>query len=238
MKIALVGYGKMGRAIEKVAINNGHEIAYRIGSQNREDIHLINRENTDVVIEFSVPDAAPNNILTLVKAGIPVACGTTAWLDQWDPIEEAVLSQNSAFIYASNFSIGVNMFFAVNKYLATLMNRHRDYAVDIREIHHTEKLDKPSGTAISLANDIVLENKKYSGWHLDSPAENKLTIFSERIEHVPGTHVVHWQNEIDQIELRHTANTREGFAKGAVLAAEWLVGKKGIFTMNDVLNIK
>jgi 4-hydroxy-tetrahydrodipicolinate reductase len=240
LKIALVGYGKMGKAIENVAIENGHEISYKISSANRLDINNINKSNTDIAIEFSLPEIAPKNLITLFSNKVPVVCGTTAWLDKWDEVEEAVLKNKSGFIYASNFSIGVNIFFNINEYLSKIMNSQPSYGCNITEIHHTQKLDAPSGTAITLAHGIIKSNKKYDQWNLkgDSNNEEGLEIEALREDEVPGTHIIKWKDEIDEIEIKHTANSRIGFAKGAVLAAEWLGNKKGIYSMNDVLNIK
>ncbi len=237
MKIALVGYGKMGKVVEEIALQQGHTISFKIRSNNADEIFKINPNNTDVAIEFSIPATAPKNLVTLITNKVPVVCGTTAWLDQWEKVEESVLRYNGAFLYASNFSIGVNIFFAINQRLSAIMNDQPSYEVEITEIHHIHKLDKPSGTGISLAHGIIRNHENYDRW-LESPKEpSDIPINSLRQENVPGTHMVKWSNEIDEIEIKHTAKSRKGFAKGAVLAAEWIVNKEGIYSMNDVLNL-
>jgi 4-hydroxy-tetrahydrodipicolinate reductase len=238
LKIALVGYGKMGKTIEKIAVEKGHKISFKISSNNKNDINNINPENTDIAIEFSVPEIAPKNLITLINNKIPVVCGTTAWLDKWDAVEEAVIVQNVGFIYASNFSIGVNIFFSLNSYLSKMLSKVSGYDAAIEEIHHLQKVDAPSGTAISLAHGIIKNHQNYDKWHLKGSEESDgLEINALRKANVPGTHTVKWENDIDTIEIKHTAKSRLGFASGAVLAAEWLQGKHGIFSMNDVLNI-
>ena len=233
MKIALIGYGKMGKAIEKIALKKGHEIIARFASQGVDNELLA---LADVAIEFSKPDVAIQNIKTCFELNVPIICGTTGWLEQKEDILQAVNRTNNAFLYASNFSIGVNLFFAINKYVAQMMNEQAQYDVRVEEIHHTAKLDAPSGTAISIANDILANLDRKTKW-VSEKSENQmdLSIFAVREDPAPGTHVITYDSPIDSIEIKHTAHSREGFASGAVLAAEWIVGKKGVFSMNDVL---
>jgi 4-hydroxy-tetrahydrodipicolinate reductase len=232
MKIALLGYGKMGKVIEKIALERGHEIVLRkSSSSNYEGL-----SNADVAIDFSVPDSAVCNISECLNTNIPVVCGTTGWLEHYDEMVSLCNAKNGSFIYGSNFSLGVNVFFELNNYLARMMSNLEQYKVSMEEIHHTQKLDAPSGTAISLANGII-ENSDYTNWTLDHATENQIHIDAKRIENVPGTHSIFYDSEVDQIEIKHTAHNREGFALGAVIAAEWLKDKKGIFTMKDVLSL-
>ena len=233
MKIALLGYGKMGKVIEKIALNRGHEVTLKIDKDSAPyDITTV-----DVAINFSTPDSAVENIRIALESGIPVISGTTGWLSEMESIKAVCNAQNGAFIYASNFSLGVNIFFELNKHLAKLMKNLTDYSVDLEEIHHTQKQDAPSGTAITLAEGI-LENSAYDSWDLaPSKDSSKLAITAKRIDAVPGTHTVNYDSEVDRISLTHTAHNREGFGLGAVVAAEWILGKTGVFTMNDVLNI-
>ena len=231
MKIALLGYGRMGKTIEEIAKNRGHEIVLKVS----DGIENHDLTKADVAIDFSVPDAAFKNITTCFKAGVPVVSGTTGWLDDFEKATKICSEENSAFIYASNFSLGVNVLFELNRKLAGMMQGLEDYSVEIEEIHHTKKLDAPSGTAISLAEQIIHENKQLKGWQLDSADENKIPIHAKRIEDVPGTHVVSYDSEIDTIEIKHTAKSRQGFALGAVVAAEYLQDKTGIYSMKDVL---
>lgn len=233
MKILLLGYGKMGKIIERIALERGHEIAGRITSSNR---HELDRIQADVAIEFSNPEAAFDNIRHCLAHHIPVVCGTTGWLDKKPEIEKLTASCNGAFFYASNFSVGVNIFFRLNEYLAHMMNAHNQYDVHIDEIHHTEKKDAPSGTAITLAQGIVKNINRLTKWVSGSSAERtELPISSFRIDQVPGTHHVKYASGIDDIEIRHTAHSREGFALGAVQVAEWIPGKKGVLGMEDFL---
>ena len=236
MKIALSGYGKMGKEIEKVALERGHEIVVKF---NDPDDWVDNEEllaSADVAIEFSMPHSVVSNIFRCFDAGTPVVVGTTGWFGQLDHVKEVCWKHNRSILYASNFSVGVNLFFEVNKMLARLMNEHEDYRVSIEETHHTAKVDAPSGTAISLANDIIDRLDAKNVWVNErSEKDYELEIFSYRKEDVPGTHVVKYESEIDSIELTHTAKSRVGFAKGAVLAAEWLANKKGVFTMSDLI---
>lgn len=231
MKIALLGYGKMGKTIEKIAIERGHEVVLKI-DENIEDYDL---SLADIAIDFSVPQAAFNNITTCFKNHLPVICGTTGWLKNYEKAVKICKQENSAFLYASNFSIGVNLFFELNEKLAKMMNAFRNYSVEIEEIHHTQKLDAPSGTAISLAQQII-ENSSKKAWKLNKAAENEIPIHAKRMVNVPGTHTVSYKSAIDSIEIIHTAHSREGFALGAMIAAEWLKDKKGVYTMKDVLS--
>ncbi len=232
MKIALLGYGKMGKVIEQIALERNHEIVLRKGSQDSFE----GLENADVAIDFSVPSVAVENISTCLEKGIPVVSGTTGWLEKYDEMVALCNQKNGSFIYGSNFSLGVNIFFELNEYLAKMMNNLKQYKVSMEEIHHTQKLDAPSGTAISLANGII-KNTSYENWTLDVTNDNQIHIDAKRIENVPGTHSVFYDSEVDQIEIKHTAHSREGFALGSVVAAEWIIGKKGVFTMKDVLGI-
>jgi len=233
MKIALLGYGKMGKVIERIALERGHEIVLRKGSSDSYE----GLEKADVAIDFSVPDSAVNNISTCLENGIPVVSGTTGWLDDYHKMVNLCKEKNAAFIYGSNFSLGVNLFFELNDYLAKMMSKFNQYNVSMEEIHHTQKLDKPSGTAISLANSIINHTDK-NNWSIENPKSDDLFIDVKREDNVPGTHSIFYQSEVDTIEIKHTAHSRNGFAFGAVIAAEWIVGKKGVFTMKDVLDLK
>lgn len=232
MKIALLGYGKMGKTIEALALTKGHEVVYKKTANHTEG----NFELADVAIDFSIPRAAVENISKCLEMDIPIVSGTTGWLEHWDFILKLCEERNGSFIYASNFSVGVNLFFTVNKYLAELMRPWKEYKVSIEEIHHVQKKDAPSGTAITLAEGII-EKIDFSGWELDSKDPQKLSIHALREGDVKGTHSIHYKSPIDSIELKHEAHSREGFALGALIAAEWLLGKKGVYTMNDVLGL-
>ena len=232
MNIALLGYGKMGKAIESIALQRGHKIALKISSHQ----DSIDFTDVDVAIDFSLPDSAVHNISLSLKANIPVISGTTGWLDRYEDMVNLCQETNGTFLYASNFSLGVNIFFEVNKTLAKLIGKFPDYTASMEEIHHTQKLDAPSGTAITLA-EAIIDESKYSNWTLDDPSENEIKITAKRIEKVPGTHEINYDSEIDSIQIKHTAHNRQGFALGAVIAAEYVKDKKGIFTMKDVLNI-
>ena len=233
MKIALLGYGKMGKAIEKIALERGHKIVLKV--ENKSD--LLQLKNIDIAIDFSTPKTALLNITTCIEKNIPIISGTTGWLGKYDEVVELCKNKKGAFIYASNFSLGVNIFFELNKKLSKLMSKHTDYDVSIEETHHIQKIDAPSGTAITLANQ-VLENFNKDTWVLGvTDNNNELPIVAKRIENVPGTHFVKYENDIDIIEIKHEAKSRKGFALGAVIAAEWLVNKKGVYTMKDVLGI-
>jgi 4-hydroxy-tetrahydrodipicolinate reductase len=233
MKIALLGYGKMGKVIERIALERGHEIVLKKEATDTFD----GLDNADVAIDFSIPDAAVGNISACLNKSIPVISGTTGWLENYHDVAQLCEEKEGAFIYGSNFSLGVNIFFELNEYLAKMMAKLDQYKVAIEEVHHIQKLDAPSGTAITLAKDIIA-NSDYSSWAIGNPKEDEIFIDAKREENVPGTHTVVYDSDVDAIEIKHTAHSREGFALGAVIAAEWLVGKKGIFTMKDVLDLK
>lgn len=232
MKIALLGYGKMGQVIEKIALERGHKIVVRKSIEDSFD----GLENATVAIDFSAPAAAVENISAALNLGIPVVSGTTGWLNEYDKMVQLCNKKKGAFISSSNFSLGVNIFFELNSYLAKIMSKLEDYKVGIEEIHHTQKLDAPSGTAISLAKGVI-DNSDYKNWTLENPKSDEILIDAKRIENVPGTHTVTYNSTIDLIEIKHLAHNREGFALGAVIAAEWIVGKKGVYTMKDVLEL-
>jgi 4-hydroxy-tetrahydrodipicolinate reductase len=232
MKIALLGYGKMGKEIEKIALQHGHEIVLKKSSASS----FKGLELADVAIDFSVPTSAVTNISACLNSGVPIVSGTTGWLENYNQMTALCQEKQGAFIYGSNFSLGVNIFFELNEYLAKIMAKFNQYQVAMEEIHHTQKLDAPSGTAISLANGII-NASDYKDWTLENPKSDEILIDAKRIENVPGTHSVFYNSEVDLIEIKHLAHNRTGFALGAVLAAEWIVGKKGVFTMKDVLNI-
>lgn len=238
MKIALIGYGKMGKAIEEIAKKKGHEIVLKIDVNNLSDFTKEKLSKADVAIEFTSPHTAFENVKKCIEFRVPVICGSTGWLDKWNEIEIFCKEKDGTFLYASNFSIGVNLFFELNKYLAKLMNTYSDYNVSITEIHHTQKKDAPSGTAITLAEQILAHNISKEKW-INQPTENnnELEIISERIDPAPGTHTIKYSSTIDDIEITHTAHNRVGFASGAVLAAIFVVGKKGIFNMKDALEL-
>ncbi|WP_163407661.1 4-hydroxy-tetrahydrodipicolinate reductase [Flavobacterium ajazii] len=233
MKIALLGYGKMGQVIERIALERGHEIVLKKDEFNTYD----GLSTADVAIDFSVPTAAVDNISNCFHANVPVVSGTTGWLDRYDEMIALCNEKQGGFISSSNFSLGVNIFFGLNEYLAKIMAQFDSYKVSMEEIHHTQKLDAPSGTAISLAKGVI-ENSNYSEWTLEEAKDNQIHIEAKRIGEVPGTHTVNYDSAIDSIEIKHTAHNREGFALGAVIAAEWLAGKTGIYTMKDVLNLE
>ena len=231
MKIALLGYGKMGKTIEKLALERGHAIVIKADIGTQYDI-----TQADVAIDFSIPEAAFNNISNCLKNKVPVISGTTGWLKDFEKAIDLCNANKGAFIYASNFSLGVNIFFELNKKLAQMMNPLTQYQVRIEEIHHTQKLDAPSGTAITLANGII-EETSYKKWTLYPPKSDEIGIIAKRMENVPGTHEIAYDSKVDTIQIKHTAHNREGFALGAVIAAEWIIGKQGVFSMKDVLNI-
>ena len=233
MKIALVGYGKMGKIIDEIATKRGHEVVARLNETPSAE----NLNNPDVVIEFSQPEVAFNNIKTCLENNIPVVCGTTGWLHQKPEVEKIAEEKGSAFLYGSNFSLGVNLFFALNEQLANLMKNFDEYGIQLEEIHHTHKKDAPSGTAISIAEGIIKNNPKYNAWKLHETENDQIGIFAIREDEVPGTHSVYYRSEVDEIEIKHTAFNRNGFALGAVITAEWIQGKKGNFTMKDVLGL-
>ena len=231
MKIGIIGYGKMGKAIEKVAIDRGHLISFKT---NNCDLNLIN--DVDVTIEFSTPESAFTNIKNCIDSNVPVVSGTTGWLEDLDDIKKLCDKKNGSFLYASNFSLGANLFFELNKKLAHLMSDKNQYKTSIDETHHIHKLDKPSGTAITLADDII-SNSRYKNWELDSNSKDKININSSREKEVNGVHKVVYSSENDIISIKHEALNRNGFALGAVISAEWLVNKKGCFSISDMLNI-
>jgi len=238
MNIALVGYGKMGHAIEQVAMERGHSIALKITTANRHELDREHLSNVDVVIEFTRPEAARENVLDCLKAGVPVVCGTTGWNEGLAQARMAAEAHNTAFLQASNFSVGVNLFFELNKFLAALMEDQPQYDVVMEETHHTQKKDAPSGTAITLAEQILDNIKRKKHWTKEATGDPEaIPIIAHRMENVPGTHNIRYTSPIDDIEIIHTAHNREGFARGAVLAAEFLQGKKGNFTMRDVLGL-
>lgn len=233
MKIALLGYGKMGKVIERIALERGHEIVLKKDEFNTYE----GLATADVAIDFSVPTAAVSNISSCFNNNVPVVSGTTGWLEHFDEMIALCNEKQGGFISSSNFSLGVNIFFEVNEYLAKIMAQLDSYKVSMEEIHHTQKLDAPSGTAISLAKGVI-ENSNYTNWTLDQANDKEIHIEAKRIGDVPGTHTVAYDSVVDSIEIKHTAHNREGFALGAVIAAEWLAGKKGIYSMKDVLNLK
>jgi 4-hydroxy-tetrahydrodipicolinate reductase len=237
MKITLIGYGKMGKAIEQIALERGHEIVLKISKENKDAATIENLKKSDLVIEFTNPESAFENVSTALKAGLPVVCGSTGWNERFTDAEELCEANNTALIHASNFSIGVNLFFELNRMAASLMHAHTEYEVSVSETHHKQKLDAPSGTAITIAETIMQTYTQYERWSMDAHKDS-LKIEAFREDDVPGTHVVKYSSAIDDIELKHTAHSRTGFALGAVLAAEFLLNKKGNFTMRDVLFTK
>lgn len=226
----------MGKAIETIAVSKGHEIVLKIGIENVEDFTIEAVQQADIAIEFSSPHSAFQNVMKCLEAKVPVVCGSTGWLEKYNEAKDFCAQQNAALLYASNFSVGVNLFFELNSYLAKLMSTHHDYNVVLEEIHHTEKKDAPSGTAITLAEQVLQHIQTKNIW-VNQPTHKaeELEIVSKRIDPAPGTHTIKYASAIDDIEITHTAHNRIGFASGAVLAAEFLVDKKGIFTMKDVL---
>lgn len=238
MKIVLIGYGKMGKEIEKVALERGHQIVAKIDVDNQSDLDLLTIQDADVAIEFSNPISAFGNLVKCIKKQIPVVCGTTGWLEKKDEIEELTKVNNSTFFYASNYSIGVNLFFKLNKFLAGLMSNHSEYDIYTNEIHHLEKKDSPSGTAITVAEGIIDAYPNKTKWiNNEIPAINEIPIWSQRESIIPGTHTVKYISKVDQIEITHEAFSRQGFALGAVIAAEWVKDKKGVLGMEDLLKL-
>ena len=238
MHIALLGYGKMGKLIERIAIERGHKIELIIDENNRDQITAEQLRRAEVAIEFTRPDVAVENYKWCFDNGVPVVSGTTGWLERWDEVMENCRQKKGAFFYASNFSIGVNIFFQLNKYLAKMMNGFDTYKVFIEETHHIHKLDAPSGTAITIAEGILDNHSGYDSWRLSHGEQmpgNVLSVTAKRIGEIPGIHAVTYKSGVDEIEIRHSALSREGFAQGAVLAAEFLKGKTGIYNMNDLL---
>lgn len=246
MKIALLGYGKMGKAIESFALSRGHEISLKIDETNVDQLTPENLKNADVAIDFSTPSSVLNNVAVCFEAGTPVIVGTTGWYGHLQEVKDICEDSNNTLLYGSNFSIGVNLFFYANKMLAKMMNAYPQYDVMVEEIHHTQKLDSPSGTAITIAEDIIdgLDRKREWVNSLEGSAEEVISkpadvlIESIRLEDVPGTHTVIYSSEIDEIQFKHTAHNRSGFALGAVIAAEWLKGKKGFYTVSDIFDFK
>lgn len=232
MNIALFGYGKMGKMIERLAVERGHEIVAKIDVGSGE----IDFNKIDVAIDFSTPDAAYENIINCFDNNTPIISGTTGWLSKYEEAVQLCRQKKGGFIYASNFSLGVNIFFELNEYLAKMMKNLSQYNVTLEEIHHTQKLDAPSGTAITLAEGIIA-NTGYENWKLGKSEDKHIPISSKRIGDTPGTHTIEYTSQVDSIEIKHTAHNREGFALGAVIAAEWIIGKTGVFTMKDVLNL-
>ncbi len=236
MKIALIGYGKMGKAIEEIALQKGHEIVLKISDLNLMDFTKENVQKADVAIEFTNPDSAVSNMHFCIDAGVPVVCGTTGWLAHEIEIKSYCTAKEGSLLYSSNFSIGVNIFFEINRKLAALMSKQTDYALSLEEIHHTEKKDAPSGTAITIAQQIIAERNDKTHWVLGATTtETEIGIVSKRIDPAPGTHTVLYSSDIDDIQITHTAHSRKGFATGAIVAAEFIIGKKGVFSMSDVL---
>ncbi|NNF36525.1 MAG: 4-hydroxy-tetrahydrodipicolinate reductase [Saprospiraceae bacterium] len=234
MRVAIIGYGKMGKEIEQILLQRNHTISHILNSE--EKLGSLKPGTTDVAIEFSHPESAFKNIYHCINEGIPIISGTTGWLDQKRAIDELCTNKGGAFLYASNFSIGVNLFFELNKRLASLMAPYEEYNAGIHEIHHTSKKDAPSGTAITLAENLIENHHQYEKWELNPEIDhNTLPISAERIKDVPGTHIIKYESDIDDITIKHVAKSRKGFAMGAVLAAEWILDKQGIFTMSDVL---
>lgn len=240
MKIGLLGYGKMGHAIEQIATEQGLEITWRIGRSNQSELQVALLRQADVVIEFTRPEAAFDNVMFCLENGVPVVSGTTGWQGKLAEAQDFCQKKDGALLWASNFSVGVNVFFALNRYLARLMNTRPEYAPEVTEIHHIHKLDAPSGTALTLTQDLIAATVRLDGWALApapaSPGEVPVTAIREG--EVPGTHTICWKGPVDEISIEHRAHSRAGFAAGAVIAARWLVGKKGVFGMNDVLGIE
>ncbi|MBC5774859.1 4-hydroxy-tetrahydrodipicolinate reductase [Pontibacter sp. KCTC 32443] len=237
MRILLIGYGKMGKTIEQMALAKGHQIAGTIDHTNLETLSNYTSDNVDVAIEFTHPEAAFGNITYCLNNNIPVVVGSTGWLDRYQDAVALCEEKNGAFFYASNFSVGVNLFFHFNEYIAAKMQAYKEYSVGIREIHHLQKVDKPSGTGITTAEGILYHYADLSGWVADEEKEGKLNIISEREPDVVGTHIVTYSSEVDKIELSHVAHSRAGFAEGALMAAEWLKDRKGVYGMKDMLNL-
>lgn len=238
MKIALIGYGKMGKAIEEILLEKGHEVVLRISSGTTDKMIALNLQQADVAIEFTSQHSAVQNIKKCVELNVPVVCGSTGWLQHWEEVKQFVDDKKGALLYASNFSIGVNLFFELNSYFARLMSSYSDYDVMIEEIHHTQKKDAPSGTAITLAEQILKVSKQKTSWtNKEIRNPNEIEIKSLRVDPAPGTHIVKYSSEIDDIEIKHTAHNRRGFAAGTVTAAAFLQGKRGIYTMKDVLSL-
>lgn len=231
MNIALLGYGKMGKEIEQISIERGHKIIYKIDK----DSSIQNLNRVDVAINFSTPETAFENISKALNNSIPVICGTTGWLNDYDKVVKLSNKTNTSFLYSSNFSLGVNLFFELNKKLSSIMKGYNQYELSVEEVHHKEKLDKPSGTAITIAEDVI-KSSHYKKWSFKDDNKDVIKMTSKRIDKVPGTHILKYDSDIDSIEIKHTANNRRGFALGAVIAAEWILDKKGVFKMEDLIN--
>jgi 4-hydroxy-tetrahydrodipicolinate reductase len=238
MKIVLIGYGKMGKTIEEIAIERGHAVVLKIDADNLADFNKGNFQKADVAIEFTQPESAFENISKCLEFGTPIVSGTTGWTERLEEMKKKCVKENGAMLHASNFSVGVNIFFDINTRLAALMQPHKEYEVTLEEIHHTQKKDAPSGTAISLAEQILQKIQRKKKWvNQKTGKPDELEIISKRVDPAPGTHMVKYSSEIDDIEIIHTAHSRKGFALGAVLAAEYIVDKRGVFTMKDVLGL-
>ncbi len=236
MKIAIIGYGKMGKEIEKIAQKRNHQIIYKFDKDNQDEFTVENLKKVDIAIEFTIPEMAYQNFVKCFEADIPVVSGTTGWLDKYDEIVEMCKTKSKTFFYASNFSLGVNIFFKVNQFLAKIMNSQKDYEIEMSETHHIYKLDAPSGTAISLANDILQNIDRKNNWTKEQPKNNEIKIESIREGEVFGIHQINYTSEMDKIEIKHELKNRASLSLGAVLAAEFLLNKKGFFTMNDLLS--
>ena len=239
MKIVIIGYGRMGKEIEKTAIERGHEISKIIDVNNQEEFTTNQLKGSDIAIEFTIPSTASQNIMKCFEANLPVVSGTTGWLSEYKIIENKCIEDKQAFFYAPNYSLGVNVFRKLNKELAKWMNKLNNYNVSMEEIHHIHKKDTPSGTAVALADDIIEIHKKKDSWIVDPSGKIKdenIPIFTRRENMVPGTHIIKWDSDVDTIEIIHTAKNRKGFALGAILAAEYLVDKKGVYSMSDLLD--
>ncbi|MEG2340634.1 MAG: 4-hydroxy-tetrahydrodipicolinate reductase [Odoribacter sp.] len=240
MRIALIGYGRMGKMIERMALERGHQIVLTVDEQNRAVCTNEQLQQAEVAIEFSTPQVAVENYKWCFENAVPVVSGTTGWLERWDEVVDCCKEQEGGFFYASNFSIGVNIFFHLNRYLAKIMNGFDDYKIFIEETHHIHKLDAPSGTAIKIAEEILGNHSGYESWQLSKEgqvSDRVLPVVAKRIGEVPGIHAVAYKSAVDEIEIRHSALSREGFAQGAVLAAEFMKDKKGVFGMEDMLSI-
>ena len=236
MKIALIGYGKMGKEVEQIALLRGHTIVLKVDANNEKTYSIEELKCADAVIEFSTPESAVNNIYKCFDAGVPVIVGTTGWLSKLDEVKQKCIEKDQTLFYASNFSIGVNLFFKLNEYLAALMNPYSEYNVAMEEIHHIHKMDAPSGTAISLANQVLGQYEKKNKWvNTSTDKVNELSIISKRIDEVPGTHTVTYGSAVDEISITHLAHNRKGFALGALIAAEWITDKKGVYGMADLM---
>ena len=236
MKVAILGYGKMGQIIEQIALERGHNILLKINQHNIDELNIENLKKADVVIDFSTPESAKTNIILSIDANKPIISGTTGWLDDYKEVKDYCIKNDGAFLYASNFSLGVNLFFELNKNLAKLMKKHQQYQTNLTEIHHSEKLDAPSGTAISLAEQIISESDIKNKWTINSEnSDEELKIDAQRKGNITGTHSVNYRSKIDSISIIHEAHSRDGFALGAIIAAEWIMSKKGVFSMHDVL---